>query len=233
MTRTARFPVEGGRAPRATAEAAERPFTGRLAALLAAASLLPFLAGCATTVHPPATPAEPVEVYLLDHGRTSSVVLPVDDDALVRYAYGDWRWYALGETSPARAVAALFWPTRGALGRESIAGPPSEAAVRAGVGAEIDALHPLRVGRAGVAALAARLDAMFERRLDTLVVRETSGLAFVHHPVPYTALHSSNRVVAGWLRELGCRVRGPALLSRWRVGPAAGPAEPSATIPSD
>jgi hypothetical protein len=189
---------------------------------LLVACALPFLAACTTVVLPPATPADPVEVWLLDHGRTPSLVLPVGG-GMVRYAYGDWRWYALEEKTSGRGVAALLWPTQGALGREALPGPPSAAAVRAGVRVEIEQVHALRVERAALAALAARLDELFRRELDTLVASEESGLSFVHHPVPYTFLHSSNRVAAAWLREAGCRVRGTALLSRWRIGPAAAP----------
>lgn len=202
----------------------------RLRLLVVAA--LPLLAACTTVVRPPATPAAPaadaVEVYLVDHGRTSSLVLPVAGDELRRYAYGDWRWYALGEKTSGRALAALFRPTQGALGREALHGPREEATVRSSVEVEIEAVHPLRVPRSAAAALAARLDELFRRRLDTRVVNEENGLAFVHHPVPYTLRHSSNRVVARWLREMGCGVRGAALLSRWRIAPAAPP--PSATI---
>ncbi|HEX2164330.1 MAG TPA: hypothetical protein VHM02_10305 [Thermoanaerobaculia bacterium] len=202
---------------------------------LISCAVLLFVA-CTTTIEPPATPSDPVAVYLLDHGRTPSLVLPVDDaggePGMLRYAYGDWRWYALEQKSSGQGVAALLWPTRGALGREAIPGPPGEAAVRAGVEVPIETLHPVLVGAAEVAALAARLDALFESEIDTLVEAPGSGLSFVHHPEPYTFLHSSNRAVAGWLRELGCRVRGTALWSSWRVAPApAGAPDPSATMP--
>jgi len=40
---------------------------------------------------------------------------------------------------------------------------------------------------------------------------------FVPHPHNYTYFHNSNHVTAGWLRELGCDVRGPAVDSRWEV----------------
>lgn len=202
----------------------------RLLLLAVAVALLPLAAACTTVIHPPASPADPVEVYLLDHGRTPSLVLPVlaatgDSatvaDGMLRYAYGDWRWYALERKTSGHGVAALLWPTLGALGRQALAGPPGEAAVRAGVEVEIETLHPLTVEAAEVAALAARLDALFRGALETRVEAPGSGLSFVHHPEPYTFLHSSNRVVAEWLRELGCRVRGTALLSRWRLGPAA------------
>lgn len=202
-----------------------------LASRLVFALALPGAAACTTIIQPPAAPPDPVEIYLLDHGRTPSLILPAGNDTLLlRYAYGDWRWYALEQKTSGHAVAALLGPTQGALGREEIPGPPGEAAVRAGVAVEIEALHPIVVGAPEVAALAARLDALFRREIDTLVESPGSGLSFVHHPVPYTFLHSSNRVVADWLRELGCRVRGPALLSRWRIGPAAAPR--SATIPA-
>jgi hypothetical protein len=209
----------------------------RFRPLLAAAATLAATAACTTAVQPPALAPDRIEVYLLDHGRTSSLVLPAGDGERARWAYGDWRWYALGETSPGRATAALLWPTQGALGRHGVPGPPGAAAVRAAVTVEIEELHPLVVERDRAVALAARLDALHREATDTLTVSPANGLAFVHHPVPYTLLHSSNRVVAAWLRELGCRVRGTALLSRWRVMPPAGPgapagAGPSATIPA-
>jgi hypothetical protein len=188
----------------------------------------PLLAACTAVVRPPASPVDPVEAVLLDHGRTSSLVVPDGDGRLVRWAYGDWHWYALEQTTPARAVAALFWPTRGALGRQELAGPPGPTTLREEVWAEIEAAHPIAVGRAEAAALAARLDELFRSGIDTVVVGEGSGLSFVHHPHPYTLLHSSNRRVAAWLRELGCDLRGPALLARWRLRRPPGPpaAEP-------
>ena len=43
-------------------------------------------------------------------------------------------------------------------------------------------------------------------------------LVFVPHPDPYSMFHNSNRVVAGWLEQLGCRVEGTTLLSVWQLG---------------
>ena len=182
------------------------------------------LAGCATVVQPPPAPADPVEVYLLDHGRTPSLVLPSGDAELTRWAYGDWRWYALGERGVAEAAAALFRPTQAGLGRQELAVPRQASAVREAVAVQIERLYPLRVERRQVEALAERLARLFRLHSDTLEASEDSGLDFVHHPVPYTLFHNSNRVVADWLRELGCEVRGRAILSRWRLKPPlAGP----------
>ena len=187
--------------------------------LVAVVLLAAVVAGCVTTVRPPATPVEPVEVYLLDHGRTPSLVLPAAGGGMTRYAYGDWSWYALGRKSSGSAVSALFRPTPAALGRQELGGPQEVGTVRAAVFVEIEAVHPFAVEREQAAALAARLEELFRLRADTSTPNPENGLDFVRHPEPYTLLHSSNRVTAAWLRELGCEVRGRALLSRWRVAP--------------
>lgn len=200
--------------PSTAAAAAPRGRRVLAAGLLAAA-----LAGCATVVTPPPAPVDPVEVFLLDHGRTPSLVLPAADGEAVRWAYGDWRWYALGEHGVGEALAALFRRTRAGLGREGLEVPPRASAVRAAVSVEIDSLYPIRVERHAATALAERLEGLFSSRAETRTVNPDSGLHFVHHPEPYTLLHNSNRVVADWLRELGCGVRGRAILSRWRLRP--------------
>jgi hypothetical protein len=139
--------------PPSTAAAAPRGRRVLAAGLLAAA-----LAGCATVVTPPPAPLDPVEVFLLDHGRTPSLILPAADGEAVRWAYGDWRWYALGEHGVGEALAALFRPTRAGLGREGLEVPPRAPAVRAAVSVEIDSLYPIRVERRAATALAERLD---------------------------------------------------------------------------
>ncbi|MGH8287112.1 MAG: hypothetical protein ACRETT_15295, partial [Steroidobacteraceae bacterium] len=93
--------------------------------------LVPGLAGCTTTIGAPVHPADPVEVFIIDQGRTASLVIPASSGGMLRYAYGDWRWYALRETGLFRGAAALLWPTQGALGRAELGGPPTLATVRA------------------------------------------------------------------------------------------------------
>ena len=172
---------------------------------------------CVTTVEPPLIAGDAVEVYLLDHGRTPSLVLPTGTGELTRYAYGDWQWYALGEHGIAEGAAALLWPTPAALGRQALGGPREASTVQRQVFVEIEELHAIRVGRQQAAALAARLDALFARAIETLVQNDETGLAFVRHPEPYHFFHNSNPVVASWLRELDCRVRDWPLPARWRV----------------
>jgi hypothetical protein len=174
------------------------------------------LGGCATQVTPPAQLEAPAQVFVLDHGRHTSLVVSTPAGDLVRYAYGDWRFYAERETGPWRAVAALGWSTPSALGRRELPGPPTAATVRRRIPLQIDALHEISVERARIEALRAELDAIFAAAEE---VRETpeTHLFFVPHPQAYNLRHNSNTVVARWLEQLGCEVSGPALVARWRI----------------
>ena len=196
------------------------PLTGGVIPILLLAALL--LAGCGTTrIVPPMDPRDPVPVFVLDHGRHTSLVLPASDGSLRRYAYGDWRYYAERETGPWQSVAALLWPTSGALGYRMLPGPPTEAAVRAQVGVMIVELHRLYVERERVDRLRTRLDARIaeaEYRLETPEV----DLVFIPYPTGYHLGHNSNQVLADWLVELGCEVSRRPVLAGWRVvGPDA------------
>jgi hypothetical protein len=186
----------------------------RLIVLLMLASGL--LAGCATHVTPPPKPQDPALVFVLDHGRHTSLVVSTPDGALVRYAYGDWRYYAERLTGPGHAVAALLWSTEGALGRRELPGPATVAAVRNQVPLVIDSLYEIEVERARVEALRAQLDAIFEAAGQPRETPETH-LFFVPHPRAYTLRHNSNTAIAGWLEQLGCEVRGAAILANWRI----------------
>ncbi|HET9700136.1 MAG TPA: hypothetical protein VFP70_04360 [Burkholderiales bacterium] len=188
---------------------------------LTAASLL--LAGCATVVVAPTAPEEPVSVFLLEHGGHASLVLPGGERGLVRYAYGDLRWYALGQTGPAEGLAALLGETPAALGRRELRGPADAETVRSQVREGIQQLYELRVARARSERLRADLDGIYAANRATLVYSATYDLEFVRHPVPYSARHNSNFVMAGWLTALGCEVQGAGLITNWRVAtPDAG-----------
>lgn len=187
----------------------------RAVGLLMAASLL--LAGCATLVVAPTAPEEPVSVFLLEHGGHASLVLPAGERGLVRYAYGDLRWYALGQTGPAEGLAALLGETPAALGRRELRGPADAETVRAQVREGIQQLYELRVARAASERLRGELDGIYSANRDTLVYSATYDLEFVRHPTPYSAEHNSNLVMAGWLEALGCKVEGAGLVTNWRV----------------
>lgn len=185
------------------------------------AVLLPWLGGCGPTqVVAPASLEQPAEVFVLDHGRHTSLVVSTPEGAMVRYAYGDWRYYAERLTGPGHGLAALLWSTPGALGRRHLPGPPTPFEVRLQVPLVIVELYRIRVERPRVEALRARLDAIFDAAEVQLDVPEVL-LIFAPHPRDYNLVHNSNRAIADWLEELGCEVRGRAILAHWRFEPPA------------
>lgn len=175
--------------------------------------------GCVGHVVPPGrhTLEEPVEVYLLDHGRHSSLVLPRGQGGFVRYSYGDWRWYVEGCRHFAVGAAAMLWPTEAGLGRGIYPDiePPERFRRLAPEG--LVEIHTLPAEASRVRRLQKHLDGYFERAGSPPVSSEEYGLEFVRHPRDYSATHQSNLVVARWLRELGFEVRGVPWFSLWRV----------------
>lgn len=184
--------------------------------ILAIFALLVSACTSAVVLAPPAT-ADARPILLLDHGRHASLVLPLGDSAMVRYSYGEWRWYAERTTGVLRAVPTVLWPTQGALGRRVLAAAPDSAGVRRTLRVRVEHLYELRAEADAIRRLRARLDSLFEAGRATRLYSDEHDLEFVHHPSPYWGLRTSNQMVAGWLQELGFRVHGPALWSRWRV----------------
>lgn len=182
------------------------------------ASLVITQASCTTIVVCPRSPTHPVTVFVIDHGRTSSLVVPSDAGGVLRYAYGDWSYYALGKTDVFHGAAAVLWPTRGALGRSQLAGPPSVDQVRRQVHS-IESIHAVQVERASVAGLVRELEDLYHANLATEVTNSAYNMSFVHHPRSYTYFWNSNHEVAAWLRELGCTTRGPSHRASWSINP--------------
>lgn len=186
---------------------------------LAVMLLVASSSGCVGRVVPPEphTLAQPVEVHLLDHGRHASLVLPRRNGGVVRYSYGDWRWYVEGRHHLAAGAAAMLWPTPAALGRGVYPTVESPERFRRLAPEGLVAVYSFQAEARRVRALRRRLDAYFERAEREPVASEEYGLDFVPHPQDYSVVHQSNLVVARWLRELGVDVHGVPWLSRWRV----------------
>lgn len=173
------------------------------------------VSGCVTVISPPQGTTDPVEVYVVDHGRTSSLVVP-SEHGMLRYAYGDWAYYALGQKDLFHGIAALLWPTRSGLGRAELVGTASAETVSTSV-PSIQSLHRVRVERARLRAFEQSMEALYAAGREREVENSLAGLTFVPHPRPYTYFWNSNHAVAGWLRELGCLTRGASFLANWRV----------------
>lgn len=190
---------------------------GRLLVLILAGAV----SACAATytVTPPAlAPGEArAPLAVLDHGRHTSMVVGLGDGRMIRYAYGHWRWYAENDTSAGQGLAALFAESPAALGRRALPGPLTPDALQRQVLVGYVEVLLLDVDRAAADRLVARLDAIVAAGRDRQLYNGLVDLDFVPHPVPYSQAHSSNRVVARWLREMGAEVEGDGLMADWRL----------------
>lgn len=189
--------------------------THMFAVVLSMLSLL--LGACTTAIIPPAAPIQPVSVFVLDHGRHSSLVLPSENGGALRYSYGDWGYYVLDDTGLMSSLRALFLPSPAALGRQYLSAPPDRATMQAQTGLEVTATHEILVEAHAMHDLREELGSLFDRGRNTLYPGTVANVYFVHHPAPYSARHNSNQVVARWLEQLGCTIIGRPFLSNWRV----------------
>lgn len=174
------------------------------------ASLVLVLAGpcaCTTEVFAPEDIRDPVTIHIIDYGRHAALLMPDGSGNLVKYAYGDWRWYALSDEGLWQGAAALFWPTQGALGRRGMASL-SEAR---------EDLITVRVESEKAKHLRQRLEAAYRSELSSQVFNPRYDMDFVYHSEAYSLANNSNSVVTRWLEDLGCEVRGPRILSDWEL----------------
>jgi hypothetical protein len=181
----------------------------RLALLLA-------LAGCTTTIVPPRKPAAPVPVYVVDHGRHSSLLFSRDDPRqMTEYTYGEWGWFAQNDTGCARSVPTLFWPTQGTLGRRTLSLKSDDASVRARFKDEL--VYPVLVARSKRDALLRKLDAEFQARIDTRYYQPAFETEFVYADDNFHAFNNCNHATRQWLRELGCSTKWGGVWAKFRL----------------
>ncbi|MCA1995481.1 MAG: hypothetical protein LDL41_26055, partial [Coleofasciculus sp. S288] len=168
-----------------------------------------------TFIIPPADPASPVTVYVVDYGYHSRLILPEIDGGLVQYTYGDWHYFALNQQDFSSAVAALLIPTRGALGRQNV----SDAAELQQLidKRRYDSLLSFEVAGAKAARLLKLLNDRFNRNIDTRVENSITGLSLVQDDQDYTLFHNSNHELVQWLEDLDCQVRGFVMLPNFQV----------------
>lgn len=183
-------------------------------ALSTAAVLL--LGACTTTIVPPASVDRPESVFVLDHGRHSSLVLP-HPDGFVRYAFGDWGWYAEVDTGTTEASRAVLLPSRAGLGRSLKAGPATASGVRASLRVGIQAIHEVQVETDRVATLRSSLEGLHQDNYASRKYNSVYDLAFVEYPESYALWNNSNHKVAEWLRQLGCAIEGSSFWAWWQV----------------
>lgn len=185
--------------------------------LLILSSILLILAGCSARITPPATPETPRSIFILDHGKHSSLVLSQANGDLIRYSYGDWRYYAQAQTGLFSGFRAIALPSKAALGRRELPGPATAENVQQQVKVGIENMLSLEAEAEAVDRLLEQLQHKFDASRDSLLYRPEYDLEFVQHPVNYTFRHNSNRVLGDWLKELGSDIHGWPLLSDWKL----------------
>jgi hypothetical protein len=81
-------------------------------------------AGCTNTIFPPRAAGPTTSIYVADYGRHSSLLLPTSlpDKTLVEYAFGDYEWFARGDTRWWVAVVAMLHSPQATLGRRFVVG---------------------------------------------------------------------------------------------------------------
>jgi hypothetical protein len=162
---------------------------------------------------PPVEPVQPVTIYVVDLGLHSRLVLPDDEEGLVQYAYGDWRYFALNEQDLGSGIAALLIPTQGTLGRRKYENIDQ---LQQAISEDVSILN-FAVARAKARKLQKLLDQRFQQNINTQVFNPVNQMNFVQDDMDYTLYHNSNHELVAWLQDLDCRVEGFVLLADFQV----------------
>jgi hypothetical protein len=182
--------------------------------------LLQWAAGCGAVITPPPAVARPATIYITDYVRLSSLLLPIGDGRLEEFAFGDFQWFALNQNTWHDALRSLFCSAGSTLGRRELTDPNDPAKLVPATGADRVALLTVDAARAG--RLRDELEFAYGQQSATEVFNPASGLYFVHAREPYSLFHNCNHVTARWLRELGCKVNGAAMTSKFALRPPSG-----------
>ncbi len=177
-----------------------------------------FLSAFAPTVLVPAGPSmDQRSVFVIDHGTHSSLAIETSSGDMLRFAYGDERYYAKRDTSLGSGAAALLWPTPSTLGRGELLPPASKENLESQLPVVVQIIYELEVQGSEADELIAKLDAIYVAGEQDYIAVPAYGLVFAPHPDSYFWANNSSSVIAGWLREMGVGVFGWGLLASWSV----------------
>lgn len=192
-----------------------RLLVGFLVVPLSACGILGLLAALPWTVAAPSSPVQdPVVAYVTDYGRHTRLALQIDEGRVLEYAFGDWRYFAVGERTLWRGTIALVLPTQATLGRRVLPLVEDGDTFAEVAGAERSILLKIEKGKADD--LLRELDARYQAKLAGAIAPADSDFTFVGHDASYHMLHNSNHETAAWLRILGYEIRGAPILSNFR-----------------
>jgi hypothetical protein len=173
--------------------------------------------GCAPRITPPPSPSHPVTVFVADYGRHSSLLLPDKRGGLVEFAWGDYAWFAQNHTGSGNAFSALFWSDGSGLGIRRLPIIPGYDELKKTLDAKRLLCFPAPADKAKT--LREHLAAQIDLHDGQMIYSSKNKMYFVHDDDHYWLAHNCNHVTAEWLRELGCKVEGPILLSDFKLNP--------------
>jgi hypothetical protein len=179
------------------------------------------LVGCSMRLQPPEVatlaPGQRARVVILDHGIHAGLVLPLEDGSAREYAFGEWEYFALGETGLWQTLGAVLVPSRGAISRRDIPGGARLDPLGLAGPYVVDATYTLVVDAAKARALVGAIEAERAQRAAEVLTRDDT--TFVPTDRRYSASHTCNHQLAKWLEALGVQVSGSRMWARFEVGP--------------
>jgi hypothetical protein len=185
-------------------------------AIILAAGLI--AAGCGATVYSPAHPANPTAIYMADYGRHSSVFFPMEDSGFVEYSFGDWNFYAMGNSTNSDGFHALFWSCSATMARRYTHPEAGKAGPSPLFGPRV---FQLTVGRSQMQAVRDKLELRWRSLIKTRIYNPYEDMEFVRDPIHYSWLYTCNDWTAQLLREMGCKVDGITTFSSFQPGDKA------------
>ncbi|HZL37887.1 MAG TPA: hypothetical protein VFC78_21395 [Tepidisphaeraceae bacterium] len=186
--------------------------------------------GCSEAVHPPLVKmTDAVPIYVADYGVHSAVMLPVGGNRYVEYAFGDWGFCACNHVGPQDAFGALVVSFSSAFGRRY-------NTLRPGQTYPVPRTRPERVikmyaPRQAVAREVRKLDERWARGAREKVVHNPiNDTDYVRDEERYSWTNSCNHLTAATLRDLGCKVEGPTILSNFYLSDPIRQREPAEEV---
>lgn len=171
--------------------------------------------GCARVVKPAVAPADPVAVYLTDYGVHSSLILPVDEDLYVEYAFGDFGYAALNRDGPLDALGALFFSFGSGLGRQYLRVMPGHESPTLIYHPKV--MRRVTASRERVDEVLNTLDARYEAATGPEVFNDLTQITWKRDHQHYSLFNNCNHLTARQLRALDFDVRGLVCSPKFNV----------------
>lgn len=193
-----------------------------IAGLLVGGLFLGFrlLAPIPARIIPPTSPEDPVKVWVLGSPVTSlfyhnSLILPESSGRWIEYSFGDREVFAYNRGRLINLAQAVLYPTPAVLGRQTFNTAQWER--RKARNPQRGQQLALEVERQQVQTLLEQLNQRYESANSQPQYNPKVDLYFVPDAESYTGWHTCNHLVARWLRQLGCRIRGFVFSGHFRV----------------